>query len=61
MKLIAKGFFLLLFCNKVIDKRNGYKQFESCWMTAINLSKLAAEAAFNAGRAHFLDCVFLQG
>jgi len=47
MKLIA-------FFNKVIDKRKDYKQFESCWMTAINLSKLATDAAFNAGRAHFL-------
>ncbi|XP_067231957.1 diablo, IAP-binding mitochondrial protein b [Chanodichthys erythropterus] len=34
---------------EVINKRKDYKQFESCWMTAINLSKLAADAAFNAG------------
>ncbi|XP_016332700.1 diablo homolog, mitochondrial-like [Sinocyclocheilus anshuiensis] len=34
---------------EVIDRRNDCKRFESCWMTAINLSKLAAEAAFNAG------------
>ncbi|XP_051734369.1 diablo, IAP-binding mitochondrial protein b [Ctenopharyngodon idella] len=34
---------------EVIDKRKDYKQFESCWMTAINLSKLATDAAFNAG------------
>ncbi|XP_043076660.1 diablo, IAP-binding mitochondrial protein b [Puntigrus tetrazona] len=34
---------------EVIDRRNDYKRFQSCWMTAINLSKLAAEAAFNAG------------
>ncbi|KAK7131193.1 hypothetical protein R3I94_016353 [Phoxinus phoxinus] len=34
---------------EVIDRRKDYKRFESCWMTAINLSELAAEAAFNAG------------
>ncbi|XP_051960485.1 diablo IAP-binding mitochondrial protein-like [Xyrauchen texanus] len=34
---------------EVIDRRKDCKRFESCWMTAINLSELAAEAAFNAG------------
>ncbi|XP_016133180.1 diablo, IAP-binding mitochondrial protein b [Sinocyclocheilus grahami] len=34
---------------EVIERRYDCKRFESCWMTAINLSKLAAEAAFNAG------------
>lgn len=34
---------------EVIDRRNDCKRFESCWMGAIKLSKLAAEAAFNAG------------
>ncbi|XP_016361613.1 diablo homolog, mitochondrial-like isoform X2 [Sinocyclocheilus anshuiensis] len=34
---------------EVTDRRKDCKQFESCWMTAINLSELAAEAAFNAG------------
>ncbi|XP_067279324.1 diablo, IAP-binding mitochondrial protein b [Pseudorasbora parva] len=34
---------------EVIDRRKDCKRFESCWITAINLSKLAAETAFNAG------------
>uniref|UniRef100_A0A8C1E7Q6 Direct IAP-binding protein with low pI n=1 Tax=Cyprinus carpio carpio TaxID=630221 RepID=A0A8C1E7Q6_CYPCA len=34
---------------EVIDRRKDYKRFESCWMKAIDLSKLATEAAFNAG------------
>ncbi|KAK2872656.1 hypothetical protein QQF64_017717 [Cirrhinus molitorella] len=34
---------------EVIDRRKDCKQFESCWIMAIKLSELAAEAAFNAG------------
>lgn len=34
---------------EVTERRNDLKRFESCWMIAIDLSKMAAEAAFNAG------------
>ncbi|KAI1903461.1 hypothetical protein AGOR_G00027430 [Albula goreensis] len=34
---------------EVSDRRNECKHFESNWMNAINLSEIAAEAAYNAG------------
>uniref|UniRef100_A0A8C2B154 Direct IAP-binding protein with low pI n=1 Tax=Cyprinus carpio TaxID=7962 RepID=A0A8C2B154_CYPCA len=34
---------------EVTARKNDCKLFESCWVTAINLSKLAAEVAVNAG------------
>ncbi|NP_001229963.1 diablo, IAP-binding mitochondrial protein b [Danio rerio] len=34
---------------EVIGRRKNCTHFESCWMTAVNLSQQAAEAAFNAG------------
>ncbi|KAJ8402287.1 hypothetical protein AAFF_G00371520 [Aldrovandia affinis] len=34
---------------EVSDRRDEYKSFESNWMNAINLSKMAAEVAYNAG------------
>nr|XP_055035934.1 diablo, IAP-binding mitochondrial protein b [Misgurnus anguillicaudatus] len=34
---------------EVMERQKDCKRFESCWMTAINLSEMAAEAAFNAG------------
>ncbi|KAL2095315.1 hypothetical protein ACEWY4_010034 [Coilia grayii] len=34
---------------EVVSHREQCKRFESNWMTAINLSELAAEAAYNAG------------
>ncbi|XP_073681109.1 diablo, IAP-binding mitochondrial protein b [Garra rufa] len=34
---------------EVIERRQDCEQFESCWMMAIKLSELAADAAFNAG------------
>ncbi|XP_059381549.1 diablo, IAP-binding mitochondrial protein b isoform X2 [Carassius carassius] len=34
---------------EVTERRNDLKRFESCWMIAIDLSKMAAEAAFSAG------------
>ncbi|XP_051955459.1 diablo IAP-binding mitochondrial protein-like [Xyrauchen texanus] len=40
---------ILLQRQEVIERQKDCKRFESCWMTAINLSELSAEAAFNAG------------
>ncbi|MFT7818419.1 diablo, IAP-binding mitochondrial protein a-like [Arapaima gigas] len=37
---------------EVKDRRDECKRFESNWMSAINLSELAAEAAYNAGADH---------
>lgn len=34
---------------EIIRRQKDCQRFESCWMTAINLSEVAAEAAFNAG------------
>ncbi|XP_017573557.1 diablo, IAP-binding mitochondrial protein b [Pygocentrus nattereri] len=34
---------------EIIARRNDWKKFETSWLTAVDLSELAMEAAFNAG------------
>ncbi|XP_056587172.1 diablo, IAP-binding mitochondrial protein b [Triplophysa dalaica] len=41
--------FILMQRQEIIQKKKDCERFESFWMTAINLSEVAAEAAFNAG------------